>query len=134
MGLNSTHAPHHQIRTGLGRIFHLDVQPRFHPRSNHQAVFLCQLPQRRFDGVEHLGHHRRNNRPLNLGKLHLMNVKNHFQVNGIFIGGFGGIRPQPGFKENITALDTTDDNVGIANIHRNNHLCSSKSAGRISLH
>ena len=52
----------------------------------------------------------------------------HFQINGVFIGGFGCVRTEPGLKNNGFALYGADGNIGISDIHRKDHVSSSKSA------
>ena len=71
-----------------------------------------------------------NDGTLHPGSIHTVNLQNHFHINAVFIRGFRCIRPQSCFKENFVPGNTTDDDIGIADIHCQNHTHSSKSSSR----
>ena len=126
--LEGCHTAHHQVGAGLGRVIDPDVEPGPDAGAHNQNVFGKQLGKGGFQGIEHLGNHGGNNGALDFGGGNIPDCQQHFQINGVFVGGFGGVCTEPGLKNNGFALHGADGNIGISDIHRKDHVSSSKSA------
>ena len=130
MELQGGNGTNHQIRAGLGWIFDPDVQAGFKTGPNHQAVFAGELQKRGFDGIQDLGNDGGYNGSFNSIPTYAVNIQNHLNIDTVFVGSLGSIRPEPCLKNNRIVVNSADYNVGISNINCQNHFIASKSSLR----
>ena len=127
MLLQRCNAADHQIRTGLCRVFDLDVQSRFQARADDQAGLTRQLADGRLHGIENLRNNTCNDSAFNGCRISLINIQQDLQVDAVFVRCFGRFRADAAFKYDGIALHTADHDVGIAYINSKDHIISSNS-------
>ena len=119
-----------QIRAGLCRIFDPDVEACFEPGPNHQTILSGELQKRSFNGIQDLWNDGGYNGSFNSIPTYAVNIQNHLNIDTVFVGSLGSVRPEPCLKNNRIVVNSADYNVGISNINCQNHFIASKSSLR----
>ena len=115
------HVRHYQVRAHLARILQQNVQPGFQSRTHHQRRLAGELFDGGLEGIEHLGHHRGNDGAVDPAGGNMVDLQQDFQIHAVLVRSFGGLRPEPGLKDDVLPGHAAKYNIGISDINRQNH-------------
>ena len=107
----------HQVGTGLSGVFQKNIQTGFQTGPYHQRHFSRELLDRSAHGVEYLRHNGSNDRAFDLFAVNTVDLHKDLQIHAVLVGGLGCLCAQSCLEDNILVLNTTQHNVGVANIN-----------------
>src|SRR5215207_7820397 len=117
----------HPVGPDLARVVGQDGQPGADPGLHDQRLHLAVAPHHLAQGLGEPGHHRGDHHPAGVTQLQPLLGQEPAQQQGMLVGGPLGDGGGPPVLGQLVALEHPDGDLGVPDVHREQHRYASQS-------
>src|SRR5829696_1847172 len=117
----------HPVGPDLARVVGQDGQPGADPGLHDQRLHLAVAPHHLAQGLGQPGHHRGDHHPAGVTQLQPLLGQEPAQQQGMLVGGPLGDGGGPPVLGQLVALEHPDGDLGVPDVHREQHRYASQS-------